>query len=89
MSPERPARKGVTRRQLLADGARGACPEPQVLKPALKGAHGHGPVILARDCTNCGRCMDVCALDVFAFGPRFGPRAGGIDPVEHGPHGAY
>ncbi len=65
------------------------CPEPHVIKPALKGTNGHGPVILARDCTNCGRCMDVCALDVFAFGPRFGPRAGGLDPVEHGPHGAH
>jgi ferredoxin-type protein NapH len=48
------------------------CPEPQVIKPALKGAkHGHGPVILDSACTNCGRCIDVCSQDVFAFGSRF------------------
>jgi ferredoxin-type protein NapH len=48
------------------------CPEPQVIKPALKGADkGLGPVILSRDCTNCGRCIDCCAEDVFRFGTRF------------------
>lgn len=47
------------------------CPEPQVIRPALKGENkGVGPVILAPDCTNCGRCIDVCAKDVFAFGLR-------------------
>lgn len=47
------------------------CPEPQVIRPALKGeGRGVGPVILAPDCTNCGRCIDVCAKDVFAFGLR-------------------
>ena len=47
------------------------CPEPQVIRPALKGEDkGVGPVILAPDCTNCGRCIDVCAKDVFAFGLR-------------------
>lgn len=57
------------------------CPEPQVISPALKGAaKGVGPVILSRDCTNCGRCIDVCAKDVYAFATRFhnaatGPRA--------------
>ena len=45
------------------------CPEPQVIKPALKGAsQGLGPVILDINCTNCGRCIDVCSLDVFRFG---------------------
>ena len=49
-----------------------ACPEPQVIRPALKGeANGTGPVILASACTNCGRCIDVCAKDVFVFGSRF------------------
>ncbi|MBU0501214.1 MAG: quinol dehydrogenase ferredoxin subunit NapH [Gammaproteobacteria bacterium] len=48
------------------------CPEPQVIKPALKGAgKGIGPVILAGECTNCGRCIDVCSKDVFKFGLRF------------------
>ena len=48
------------------------CPEPQVIRPALKGVDGAGPVILAGNCTNCGRCIDVCSKDVFAFGTRFG-----------------
>lgn len=44
------------------------CPEPQVIKPALKGASlGLGPVIRSQDCTNCGRCIDVCSKDVFRF----------------------
>ena len=47
------------------------CPEPQVIKPALKGAKdGIGPVILDINCTNCGRCIDVCSMDVFRFGTR-------------------
>jgi ferredoxin-type protein NapH len=50
------------------------CPEPQVIRPALKGVDGAGPVILASNCTNCGRCIDVCSKDVFAFGMRFGNR---------------
>lgn len=47
------------------------CPEPQVIKPALKGAEGSSPVILSSDCTNCGQCIDVCAKDVFSMGHRF------------------
>ncbi|MBF0219169.1 MAG: quinol dehydrogenase ferredoxin subunit NapH [Gammaproteobacteria bacterium] len=48
------------------------CPEPQVIKPALKGAgKGVGPVILDSACTNCGRCIDICAEDVFNFGLRW------------------
>ncbi|MDQ5877659.1 MAG: ferredoxin-type protein NapH [Pseudomonadota bacterium] len=52
------------------------CPEPQVIRPALKGAAkdgkaGVGPVILSSACTNCGRCIDVCSKDVFRFGTRF------------------
>lgn len=48
------------------------CPEPHVITPALHGAaQGVGPVILSRDCTNCGRCIDVCSKNVFAFGHRF------------------
>ncbi|MBX3648920.1 MAG: quinol dehydrogenase ferredoxin subunit NapH [Rhodocyclaceae bacterium] len=52
------------------------CPEPQVIRPALKRVDGAGPVILAANCTNCGRCIDVCSKDVFAFGSRFGNRTG-------------
>lgn len=51
------------------------CPEPQVIRPALKGLDGAGPVILAANCTNCGRCIDVCSKGVFAFGSRFGNKA--------------
>jgi len=48
------------------------CPEPQVIRPALKGeGKGIGPVILAPNCTNCGRCIDVCSKDVFRFGGRY------------------
>lgn len=48
------------------------CPEPKVIVPALKGAaKGIGPVILSEQCTNCGRCIDACAKDVFRFGTRF------------------
>ena len=61
------------------------CPEPQVITPALKGAaKGRGPVILSPDCSNCGRCIDVCSKEVFRFGSRFDTAARG-DPatVEH------
>lgn len=52
------------------------CPEPQVITPALKGGvQGLGPVISSGACTNCGRCIDVCAEDVFRFGTRFDNRA--------------
>ena len=47
------------------------CPEPQVIKPALKGAVDSSPVINSGNCTNCGRCIDVCAEDVFTIKHRF------------------
>ena len=48
------------------------CPEQQVIRPALKGADkGIGPVITSANCTNCGRCIDVCSKEVFRFGSRF------------------
>jgi len=56
------------------------CPEPQVIRPALKGVDGAGPVILAANCTNCGRCIDVCSKDVFGFGTRFGNKVEKISP---------
>lgn len=50
------------------------CPEQHVIKLPLKGASkGISPQILSSDCTNCGRCIDVCAKDVFSF--HVGPRA--------------
>ena len=56
------------------------CPEHHVIKPALKGAsQGFGPVILSPNCTNCGRCIDVCSEDVFEFGSRFNRPRGLID----------
>ncbi|MFO1327321.1 MAG: quinol dehydrogenase ferredoxin subunit NapH [Rubrivivax sp.] len=42
------------------------CPEPTVIKPALKGSGS--PVIASAQCTNCGRCIDLCSKDVFRFG---------------------
>ena len=47
------------------------CPEMQVITPALRGQATDTPIILSGDCTNCGRCIDVCAMDVFAFTHRF------------------
>lgn len=48
------------------------CPEQQVIRLPLKGAaKGASPVILSPNCTNCGRCMDVCSKDVFNFVTRF------------------
>jgi len=46
------------------------CPEPQVIKPVLKKGDELNPVILAGNCTNCGRCIDVCSEDVFSLGVR-------------------
>ncbi len=48
------------------------CPEPHVITPALdRSGRGVGPVVLSGDCTNCGRCIDVCHADVFAVSTRF------------------
>ncbi|WP_338547873.1 quinol dehydrogenase ferredoxin subunit NapH [Roseovarius phycicola] len=54
------------------------CPENQVISPALKGKDGTSPLILSPDCTNCGRCIDVCAQDVFHFTHRFDNRIGAL-----------
>ncbi len=51
------------------------CPEPQVIRPALKKAGQDSPLILDRDCTNCGRCIDVCGQQVFHFTHRFDQRS--------------
>ena len=50
------------------------CPEPQVIVMPLKGKGGAGPVITDRACTNCGRCIDVCAPQVFTYTHRYDHR---------------
>lgn len=56
------------------------CPEPQVIKPALKGEGlGLGPVILDAQCTSCGRCIDICGKEVFRYAARFHNRT--VDPI--------
>ncbi len=46
------------------------CPEPQVLHGPLKEKEA-SPVVRSGQCTNCGRCIDVCPQSVFTFGNRF------------------
>ena len=47
------------------------CPEPQVIRPALKAMGQTHPLILDQDCTGCARCIDVCGKDVFRLTTRF------------------
>lgn len=63
-----PLRVSATRRAACNDCADcyAVCPEPTVIKPALKGSGS--PVIASSQCTNCGRCIDLCSKDVFTFG---------------------
>lgn len=58
------------------------CPENHVISPALKGKPGSTPLILSPDCTNCGRCIDVCAPQVFSFTHRLDTRVSETPPVE-------
>lgn len=52
------------------------CPEPLVIKPALKGrGPNETPIITSGACTNCARCLDVCTRDVFRFTTRFDRRS--------------
>ena len=69
-----PVRISAVKRQQCNDcmDCYAVCPEPQVIPPALKGApQGLSPVITGINCTNCGRCIDVCSKDVFKFTTRF------------------
>ena len=50
------------------------CPEPLVIKPALKAPGAARAVITSAQCTNCARCIDICSHDVYSFGWR-GQRA--------------
>lgn len=46
------------------------CPEPAVIRAPLKDAKA-APLILSSQCSNCGRCIDVCGKGVFAYATRF------------------
>ncbi len=47
------------------------CPEPQVIRPALKAVGQAHPLIIDADCTTCGRCIDICSKNVFRISTRF------------------
>jgi ferredoxin-type protein NapH len=51
------------------------CPEPQVIRPALKKVGQESPVILSARCTTCARCIDVCGKQVFRLTHRFDQRS--------------
>ncbi|MDR0577671.1 MAG: quinol dehydrogenase ferredoxin subunit NapH [Candidatus Accumulibacter sp.] len=51
------------------------CPEPQVIRPAVKKAGQESPVIRDALCTTCGRCIDVCGQRVFNLTHRFDQRS--------------
>ncbi len=60
------------------------CPEQQVIRPALKGASRNiGPVIMSANCTNCGRCIDVCDKNVFRFSTRFNNSVNNTGHLSH------
>ncbi|MDR2452933.1 MAG: quinol dehydrogenase ferredoxin subunit NapH [Candidatus Accumulibacter sp.] len=51
------------------------CPEPRVIRPALKREGQESPIILASLCTTCGRCVDICGQKVFRLTHRFDQRS--------------
>lgn len=51
------------------------CPEPAVIRPALKSVGQTHSLILSGNCTNCGRCIDVCDREVFKMTHRFDQRS--------------
>lgn len=67
------ARIAAKRRQACDDcmDCFAVCPEPQVIRPALKAVGQTHPVILDSACTTCGRCVDVCSKNVFSMTSRF------------------
>ena len=74
LSTRAPVRVSAVNREACDDcmDCFAVCPEAQIIKPALKGANkGIGPLIQSNLCTNCGRCIDVCAPDVFSYTNRF------------------
>ncbi len=47
------------------------CPEQKVISPVLKPSGRSSSLILDINCTNCGRCIDICSTSVFQFDHRF------------------
>jgi len=47
------------------------CPEQKVITPVLKKTGRITSLINDVNCTNCGRCIDICGTDVFQFDLRF------------------
>ena len=62
------------------------CPEMHVIAPALKAQGEATPIILNRDCTACGRCIDVCPERVFSFTHRFDQRLDEPSPPSGADH---
>ncbi len=67
------------------------CPEQKVITPVLKKSGRPTSIIKDINCTNCGRCIDICSTDVFRFDLRFndlvrtevGPNAGDSTKQSH------
>lgn len=51
------------------------CPEPQVIRPALKQEGQRSPLIFSAQCTTCARCVEVCEPQVFKMTHRFDQRS--------------
>lgn len=47
------------------------CPEQKVITPVLKKTGRISSLINDINCTNCGRCIDICGTEVFRFDLRF------------------
>jgi polyferredoxin len=47
------------------------CPEQKVITPVLKKTGRVTSLINDVNCTNCGRCVDICGTEVFQFDLRF------------------
>ncbi|PIP79458.1 MAG: quinol dehydrogenase ferredoxin subunit NapH [Gammaproteobacteria bacterium CG22_combo_CG10-13_8_21_14_all_40_8] len=47
------------------------CPEPHVIKPALKGNNMSTSIIMNPECNNCGRCIEICPQKVFKYSSRW------------------
>lgn len=62
------------------------CPEPRVINPALKGSEHDSSLILSANCTNCGRCIDVCDQRVFTFTTRFHSQSNQIHSIKWRKH---
>lgn len=72
-----PLRVAAARREACNDcmDCFAICPEPQVIRPALKAIGEASRIITSTECTTCGRCIDVCSQDVFKLSLRFNQRS--------------